>query len=106
MSIRKHFHQESFPVDPECLFELLHTPSHIRHWWRAAQAIVLPEAGGFWAATWGDSRSVRVSLRSVDQSPTLAISVVERRGGFKVLPRELMIRNLSACPYSNPLLTM
>ncbi len=55
MTTRKHVHEESFPVAPEQLFALLHTPSAIREWWGAARAVVLPEAGGLWAATWGDS---------------------------------------------------
>ncbi len=52
---RRHVHEEMFPVPPETLFALLHTPSAIRQWWGAARAIVLPEKGGIWSATWGDS---------------------------------------------------
>jgi len=54
VTARKHVHEESFPVTPERLFSLLHTPSAIRRWWSASRAIVLPEAGGLWAATWGE----------------------------------------------------
>ena len=37
------------------MFALLHTPSAIRAWWGARTAIVLPEEGGYWTATWGES---------------------------------------------------
>jgi uncharacterized protein YndB with AHSA1/START domain len=52
---RRHVHEETFTVSPERLFALLHTPSAIRHWWDVSRAIVLPEPGGIWAATWGDA---------------------------------------------------
>ncbi len=55
MNTRKHIHEEEFPVDVETLFELLHTPSSICQWWQAKSAIVLPQAGGTWAVTWGES---------------------------------------------------
>ena len=55
MSTREHVHEEAFPVPPEELFALLHTPGAIRRWWGAARAIVLAESGGTWAATWGPS---------------------------------------------------
>lgn len=55
MSTRKHVHEETFPVPPEVLFALLHTPGAIRNWWGAARAIVLAESDGMWAATWGPS---------------------------------------------------
>jgi uncharacterized protein YndB with AHSA1/START domain len=48
-------HEEVFPVVPERLFEILHTPSAIREWWGVARAVVLAEPGGVWAATWGSS---------------------------------------------------
>jgi uncharacterized protein YndB with AHSA1/START domain len=52
---RRHVHEETFAVSPERLFAFLHTPSAIRQWWGVSRAIVLPEPGGIWAATWGDS---------------------------------------------------
>lgn len=52
MATRHHVHMESFPVGCERLFSILHTPSAIRGWWGAAQAIVLARPGGTWAATW------------------------------------------------------
>lgn len=52
---RAHVHAESFPAAPERLFDLLVTPSAIRAWWSARSAIVVPESGGMWAATWGGS---------------------------------------------------
>ena len=42
-----------FPLAPEALFDLLVTPSAIRAWWSAQQAIVMPRAGGIYCATWG-----------------------------------------------------
>jgi len=55
MTTRRHVHEETFPVTPEDLFALLHTPSAIRGWWGAARAVVVPEPGGIWAAAWGES---------------------------------------------------
>ncbi|HUF07969.1 MAG TPA: SRPBCC domain-containing protein [Rhodothermales bacterium] len=93
MSTRKHVHQESFPVDPERLFELLHTPSHIRHWWRAAHAIVLPEAGGFWVATWGDSEDdpdyvTAATIREFDPPGRMVLTDYRYRAKAGPLPFE------------------
>ncbi len=55
MKTRRHVHEETFPVRPEALFALLHTPSAIRDWWGAARVVVLPGTGGIWAAAWGES---------------------------------------------------
>ena len=41
------------PAGPNLVFDLLITPSHIRHWWDAASAIVVPKRGGLWVAQWG-----------------------------------------------------
>ena len=54
METRRHVHEEVLPVPVETVFALLHTPSAIRQWWGAARAVVLAEAGGTWAAAWGD----------------------------------------------------
>ncbi len=54
METRKHIHQEEFPVSPEKMFEILITPSAIRHWWNASRAIVLAEENGVWTAAWGE----------------------------------------------------
>ena len=54
MATRKHVHEEVFPAPPERVFALLHTPSAIRSWWGVSRAIVLPQAGGVWAAAWGE----------------------------------------------------
>lgn len=54
MTMRQHVHEETFPVSPGGLFAILHTPSAIRQWWGASQAVVLAENGGTWAAIWGD----------------------------------------------------
>lgn len=45
--------EDLFPIPPEALFDALVTPSAIRSWWNASNAIVAPVAGGVWAATWG-----------------------------------------------------
>ncbi len=50
-----HVHEEVFAAPPERVFALLHTPAAIRRWWGATTAIVIPHAGGLWAATWGES---------------------------------------------------
>ncbi len=55
MKTRAHIHEEVFAASPEQVFALLHTPSAIRQWWGAARTIVLPQTGGFWSATWGES---------------------------------------------------
>jgi uncharacterized protein YndB with AHSA1/START domain len=39
------------------MFEILVTPSAIRGWWGATRAIVLPEVGGVWIASWGDNEN-------------------------------------------------
>jgi uncharacterized protein YndB with AHSA1/START domain len=53
MSTRKHVCELELATSPERVFELLITPSAIRGWWSATRAIVLPRAGGTWAAVWG-----------------------------------------------------
>ena len=53
METRKQVREEVFPVSPERLFAILHTPSAIRGWWGVARAVVLPQPGGIWAAAWG-----------------------------------------------------
>lgn len=55
METRQHVHEETFPVSPERLFAILHTPSAIRDWWGASRAVVLAEPGGTWAAAWGEA---------------------------------------------------
>ncbi len=55
LNTRTHTHEEIFPNSQQELFSLLHTPSAIRGWWGVSSAIVLPETGGTWAATWGES---------------------------------------------------
>lgn len=55
MKTRKHVHEEVFHVSVDKLFALLHTPSAIRDWWGVSRVVVLPQAGGIWAATWGES---------------------------------------------------
>ncbi len=51
--MRRHVHQENFAASQERVFAILHTPSAIRHWWSASQAIVIAKEGGLWTAAWG-----------------------------------------------------
>ncbi len=37
------------------VFNALITPSLIKKWWRASQAIVVPDEGGTYALTWGEN---------------------------------------------------
>jgi len=53
METRSIEREVEVPTTPRQTFELLITPSAIRAWWSVARAIVVPRAGGFWAATWG-----------------------------------------------------
>jgi uncharacterized protein YndB with AHSA1/START domain len=55
MNTRTLTHQDTFVADTDELFQLLHTPSAIRHWWNADRAIVIPQTGGMWVAAWGES---------------------------------------------------
>jgi uncharacterized protein YndB with AHSA1/START domain len=55
MPTRLHTAEVALPLPPPAVFQLLITPSAIRQWWQAARAIVLPEKGGTWAATWGEN---------------------------------------------------
>ena len=57
MSTRRHVLEEPFGVSPERMFEALVTPSAIRSWWGAAKAIVLPQVGGTWVASWGEDEN-------------------------------------------------
>ena len=57
MSTRRHVLEEPFAVSPERMFEALVTPSAIRSWWGAAKAIVLPQVGGTWVASWGEDEN-------------------------------------------------
>lgn len=52
---RDHVAAVELAASPERVFAALVTPSAIRAWWGAARAIVLPKAGGLWAAVWGAS---------------------------------------------------
>lgn len=54
MATRAHVHEEIFSAGPETVFALLHTPSAIREWWGASRAVIIPQAGGVWAAAWGE----------------------------------------------------
>lgn len=66
------------PVSPTEVFELLHTPSAIRHWWGAARAIVLAQPGGIWTATWESPRIGPTTYRwpSMKPLPPCRLTVV------------------------------
>lgn len=70
---RKHTHSEVFPISPERLFRMLHTPSAIRGWWGAARVIVEPAVDGLWVAAWGDDEDdpdyVTIARMSVFDPP-------------------------------------
>ncbi|MEZ6195425.1 MAG: SRPBCC domain-containing protein [Planctomycetota bacterium] len=55
MSTRAHRREIRLPVVADRVFDALVRPSAIRAWWSASRAIVIPETGGMWAATWGES---------------------------------------------------
>jgi uncharacterized protein YndB with AHSA1/START domain len=50
---RDHTAEIDLAASPERVFAALVRPSAIREWWSAARAIVVPRAGGVWAAAWG-----------------------------------------------------
>lgn len=51
---RSHHFVRTFQYSAEKVFLALITPSQIRRWWSASQAIVIPRVGGVWVATWGE----------------------------------------------------
>src|SRR5262245_27948981 len=55
MTARRHCHEIELAASPEQAFTIVITPSAIRGWWGAAQALVIPRTGGVWAAAWGNS---------------------------------------------------
>ncbi|MBK9166459.1 MAG: SRPBCC domain-containing protein [Bryobacterales bacterium] len=79
MTTRMHLHEETFPVAPESMFGLLHTPSAIRAWWGAARVVIVPESGGVWAAAWGDSEDdpeyvAAATIRTFDPPRKMVLS--------------------------------
>jgi uncharacterized protein YndB with AHSA1/START domain len=54
-SVREIVQDIELPVEKATVFSLLVTPSAICSWWGASQAIVIPEQGGLWIATWGSN---------------------------------------------------
>jgi uncharacterized protein YndB with AHSA1/START domain len=57
MATRRHVQEEFFQVPSNKMFEALVTPSAIRSWWGATKAIVLPQIGGTWVASWGEDEN-------------------------------------------------
>lgn len=51
---RSHQISRQFDHPPSEVFAALITPSQLRGWWSVSRAIVIPQAGGIWCATWGD----------------------------------------------------
>ncbi len=93
METRKHVHEEVFPATPERVFALLHTPSAIRRWWSAARAIVIPERGGLWTATWGDDEDdpdyvSSATIRAFDPPRRLVLGDYRYRAKTGPLPFE------------------
>jgi uncharacterized protein YndB with AHSA1/START domain len=91
MTTRKHVHEETFPVAPEQLFALLHTPSAIRRWWGAERAVVIPESGGVWAAAWGESEDdpeyiTAATIRAFDPPRRMVLSDYRYRAKTGPLP--------------------
>jgi uncharacterized protein YndB with AHSA1/START domain len=90
---RTYAHEEVFPVSPEALFTLLHTPSAIREWWGAERAIVIPEPDGFWAAAWGEDEDdpdfiVAATLQEFESPRRIVLSKYRYRSKSGELPFE------------------
>jgi uncharacterized protein YndB with AHSA1/START domain len=88
---RRHVHEEVLPDSPERVFALLHTPSAIRDWWGASQAIVLAEPGGSWAAVWGASEddpdyTTVAAIRDFDPPRRLVLTDFRYRAKTGPLP--------------------
>ncbi len=86
-------HEEDFPVPPERLFAILHTPGAIRSWWAAARAIVLPEPGGIWAAAWGEEEDAPeyvtvATIRAFDPPRRMVLADYRYRARAGPLPFE------------------
>src|SRR5262245_62080354 len=90
MATRAHTHEIELAARPEDVFALLVTPSAIRGWWSAARAVVIPRAGGTWAAAWGadEDRPEYVTVASIE--------VYEP-------PRRLVLADYRCAPRSGPL---
>ena len=91
MTTRKHTHEEVLPGTQGEVFALLCTPSAIRGWWSAARAIVLPERGGVWAATWGKSEDdpdfvTAATIRAIDPPRRLVLADYRYRARGGPLP--------------------
>jgi uncharacterized protein YndB with AHSA1/START domain len=71
---REHTVQIELPAPPESVFDALVRPSAIRSWWGASRVMVVPEAGGVWAAAWGDDEDdpqyVTTARMQVFEPPT------------------------------------
>ena len=78
---RSHHAQIDLPVSADEAFAALITPSAIRTWWSASKAIVVPEKGGMWMATWGEDEDAPEYISGV------TLSVFEP-------PRRLVMSNM------------
>lgn len=91
MDTRKHVHEEEFAAKAASVFAMLLKPSAIRNWWGAARAIVIPEAGGIWAASWGDSEddpdyTTVATISTLDPSRRLVLGNYRYRARTGPLP--------------------
>jgi uncharacterized protein YndB with AHSA1/START domain len=57
VSTRAHTAEIDLASSPRRTFDALVRPSAIRVWWSAARVIVVPRAGGVWAAAWGEEEN-------------------------------------------------
>lgn len=82
METRCHIHEEVFDASPDDVFRLLHTPSAIRTWWGASQAIIMAVPGGAWSATWGDDEDDPdyVTMATIrDFEPPVRMTLIDYR---------------------------
>ena len=66
---RHYVHSVRLNATGQQAFQLLTTPSHIRAWWEASYAVVIPGVDGIWLASWGDDEDAPdyVTAAHIDQ---------------------------------------
>jgi uncharacterized protein YndB with AHSA1/START domain len=81
MNTRQHTHAVELTANPEEVFKALLTPSAIRRWWGATDAIVCPQEDGVWSAVWGagDDPDYLVSARINIFDPPQKLSLSDYR---------------------------
>ena len=84
------------PVPPERVFAALITPSDLAQWWQASSAIVLPQTGGLWIASWGDLDDpdyiVAARLLEFDPPQRLVMGEYQYQSRFGDLPFDADLR--------------